>query len=47
MLDVKELGVSYQGTILAKVVHHVIKEYDLTKKVSKILPFFVFSILNL
>ena len=43
MLAIKELGVSHQGKILAKVVHRVIKEYDLTKKVSNILPFLYFQ----
>ena len=39
VLVVEELGVSHQGTILAEVVHRVLEEYDLTQKVSKILPF--------
>ena len=47
VLVVEELGVSHQGTILAEVVHLVLEEYDLTQKVSNILPFFLFLILNL
>ena len=35
VLVVEELGVLHQGTILAKVVHHVLEVYDLTQKVSK------------
>ena len=40
VLVVEELGVSHQGTILVEVVHRVLEEYDLTQKLSKILPFF-------
>ena len=40
VLIVEELGVSHQGTILAEVVHRVLEEYDLTQKVSNILPLF-------
>ena len=40
---VKKLGVSYQGTILAEVVHRMLEEYDLTQRVSNILPFFIFN----
>ena len=40
VLAVEELGVSHQGTILAKVGHHVLEEYDLTQKVNNILSFF-------
>ena len=47
MLIVEELGVSHQGTILAEVVHRVLEEFDLTQSVSNIIPFFIFSILNL
>ena len=47
VLFFEELGVSHQGTILVEVVHCVLEENDLTQKVSNILPFFVFSILNL
>ena len=43
VLAVENLGVSHQGTILAKVVHHVLEEYDLTPKVSNILSFFYFQ----
>ena len=35
VLSVEELGVSHRGIILAKVVHRVLEEYDLTQKVSK------------
>ena len=31
----EELSVSHQERILAKVVHRVLEEYDLTQKVSK------------
>ena len=43
VLAVEELGVSQQGIILAKVVHRVLEEYDLTQKLSKhefYLPYF-------
>ena len=43
VLAVENLGVSHQSTILAKVVHRVLEEYDLTPKVSNILPFFYFQ----
>ena len=39
VLVVEESDVSHQGTILAKVVHRVLDEYDLTQKVSNILSF--------
>ena len=39
----EELDVSHQDKILAKVVHHVLEEYDLTQKVSNILPFLYFQ----
>ena len=39
VLAVEESDVSHQGTILAKVVHRVLDEYDLTRKVSNILSF--------
>ena len=45
VFPVDELGVSHQGTILAKVAHHVLEDYVLTQKVSNTLPFF--CILNL
>ena len=35
VLAVEELGVSHRGIILAKVVHHVLEEYDLTQNESK------------
>ena len=44
VLVVEELGVSHQGIILAEVVHHVLEEYDLTQKVSKMN--FTFLIFN-
>ena len=43
VLAVEELCVSHQGTILAEVVHRVLEEYDLTQRVSNILPFFIFN----
>ena len=43
VLIVEELGVSHQGTILAEVVHLLLEEYDLTQRVSNILPFFYFQ----
>ena len=46
-LIVEELGLSHQGTILVEMVHRMLEEYDLTQKVSKILLFCIFSILNL
>ena len=42
VLDVEELGVSHQGKFLAKLVHHVLEEYDLTQKVNNTLPFLYF-----
>ena len=44
VLVVEDLGVLHQGTILVEVVHRVLEEYDLTQKVSKILPFFIFNL---
>ena len=46
VLVVEELGVSHQGTILAEVVHPVLKDYDLTQKVSNSLSFFFISYLK-
>ena len=40
MLIVEELGASHQGAILAEVIHRVLEEYDLTQKVSNVLPIF-------
>ena len=34
VLGVEELGASHQGAILAEVVYSVLKEFDLTQKVS-------------
>ena len=42
MVIVEELGVSHQDIILAEVVHRVLEDYDLTQKVSHILPFLYF-----
>ena len=33
VLDVEELGVSHQGTILTEMVYRVLEEYDLNQKV--------------
>ena len=35
---------TYQGAILAEVVHHVLQVYDLTQKVSYFLPFCIINL---